>query len=318
MFSPLETQGDQMLIRRYLNASLCPLLKRLGITSSAERLICEDVQQRLESVLGNWADGAFRKSVLILGLEEATYYEPVEAPLELRAMVVVAVRNSMIEDLSATHPYVPALRRFAECMPDTFVPTITRQAILFFRQMPCSEAGWGVLPPRRKDVFRELAQDFPESWKRLHALATADGQEVEMHLNSERKGFEPPISKLKETLAVLSGYMPEFTADDARIFAELSAEPGRLFFAHSFKWFTRNPAKLLRGMEIVVNAGGAFVTSNYYVSGDYCARRVTLMRPAHTVSQMRKQLSDLSGLVGRHRAKVQEIAQQSAEQPNDG
>jgi hypothetical protein len=260
----------------------------------------------LESVLGNWADVAFRKTLLLLGIEESTFYAPAEVPLEVRAMVVVAIRNSMIENLSATRPFVPALRRFAEPMPDALVPNITRKAILFFAPQPHSETGWGVGRLKRKDVFREIANDFPESWKRLHALAVADGQEVQIS-GCGTVGLGGRISKGQETEACVSGYMPEFTSEEARIFREASSEPGKVFFTHSFKWFTRNPSKLLRGMETMIGAGGAFITSNYYVSQGYCARRVPLMRPAHTVPQLRTQVSDVDGLVGRHKTTIQDI-----------
>lgn len=259
-----------MITREYLNASLRPLLQKLGVVSAGRELICEDVRQRLESILGNWSDVTFRNTALLLGMEEATFYEPAVVPIEMRAAVVVAVRNSMIEDLSAAKPFVPALRRFAECMPDSFVPRITREAVLFFwEKVPRTKRGWGVSPPRRKDVFRELAQEFPQSWQRLQALAFAEGQEVRMSGCSDvtEPEQERPRLRAQETEACLSGYMPELTPEEAEIFARVSSEPGMMFFTHSFKWFTRNPSKLLRGIETVVSAGGRLLRATTIFHG---------------------------------------------------
>ena len=299
-----------MVTREYLNASLRPLLRDLGVTSGARDLICDDVRQRLESVLGNWSDEKFRRTVLMLGLEEATFYEPAVVPLEVRAAVVVAVRNSMVEDLSATHPWVPALRRFAECMPDSFVPRITREALLFFNGASRTEGGWGVLPPRKNDLFRELARIFPESWRRLEALAHTKKQEVRMdsaEVACEEEDRALKLAKHSDTQACVSGYMADMTAEEAEIFTHVSSAPGQVFFCHSFKWFTRNPLKLLRGIETVIKSDGAFVTSNYYISRDYCACRRPLMRPAHTVPQLQGLVSDVGGLVGRHKASIEAL-----------
>jgi hypothetical protein len=167
-----------MLIRQYLNVSLRPLLRVLGLSSSAQGLICEDVRHRLGSILGNWGDESFRRTALLLGAEEAIFYEPSLAPLEVRAMVVIAIRNSMIEDISASRPFVPALRRFAESMPALFVPTITKEAISFFSRLPFSDAGWGVTCPRSEDLFRGFSQQFPMAWRRLEMLATTERQEL--------------------------------------------------------------------------------------------------------------------------------------------
>ena len=51
------------------------------------------------------------------------------ASLEIRSLVLLAVRNSLIEDLGASHPYTKELRRARERLPDDRMPWITSSTV---------------------------------------------------------------------------------------------------------------------------------------------------------------------------------------------
>src|SRR5689334_21674712 len=88
-------------IDEYLDTILTPQLEHLGVQAfpGAIEAVVRDIRLRLQSVLSRWHDKQTRNTFLLLGREEGAFYEPRSAPLEVRAFVVVTVRNSLLEDL---------------------------------------------------------------------------------------------------------------------------------------------------------------------------------------------------------------------------
>src|SRR4051794_9295670 len=97
------------VIQGYTQSVLLPQLRSLGLSKRQREIVVEDVSRRLESLLFHWSDQAFRRTILMLGTEEATFWEPQTANLEVRSLVAVTIRNSLIEDLGASHPYTKIL-----------------------------------------------------------------------------------------------------------------------------------------------------------------------------------------------------------------
>jgi hypothetical protein len=85
----------------YLDTILTPQLEHMGVQSfpGAIEAVVTDIRRRLQSVLSRWHDMPTRKTLLLLGREEGAFYEPRSASLQIRAFVVVTVRNSLLEDL---------------------------------------------------------------------------------------------------------------------------------------------------------------------------------------------------------------------------
>jgi hypothetical protein len=66
-------------------------------------------------------------------MEEATGYTPEAADIAIRALVVVAVRNSLLEDMGSTRPYHSEFQTaHPPIIADADMPTITSEAIEFF------------------------------------------------------------------------------------------------------------------------------------------------------------------------------------------
>ena len=88
-------------IDKYLDTILIPQLEHLGVQSfpGAIEGVVTDIPLRLQSMLSCWHDLRTRNTLLLLGREEGAFYEPRSASLEVRAFVVVTVRNSLLEDL---------------------------------------------------------------------------------------------------------------------------------------------------------------------------------------------------------------------------
>ncbi len=296
----------------YVTTTLLPQLRALGLMSQQRALIAGDVRQRLLSLLGRWDDSVFRATALLLGTEDATFYQPAEVPLEIRALVAVGVRNSMLEDITASRPSEPALRGVRERLRDAQVPAFTGRAVMFFAQHARQHGDWGVPPVTGDgDLFGALAQTYPLAWERLRLLATSPAKEHDLAAPEEGLfSMPPPPRERRNAIApiVLSGYDP---AIDEPLRARLDAiQAGTLemLFAPTFKGLTRNPAKLLYAIETIIAAGGTFCTLNYLIRRDYCARREMLVRPPHEEDEILPALRIYDGLVPRHRTAIQHAA----------
>ena len=75
------------VIQGYTQSVLLPQLRSLGLSKRQREIVVEDVLRRLESLLFHWSDQAFRRTILTLGTEEATFWEPQTANLEIRSLV---------------------------------------------------------------------------------------------------------------------------------------------------------------------------------------------------------------------------------------
>src|ERR1700730_2726779 len=93
-YSSVESHGGKWMrvIQGYTQSILIPQLRSIGLTKRQRKIVVEDVTLRLESLLPHWNDMPFRCTVLAIGTEEASYWEPRNANIEIRSLVVVAVR----------------------------------------------------------------------------------------------------------------------------------------------------------------------------------------------------------------------------------
>jgi hypothetical protein len=301
-----------VIVEDYLNQVLSPQLGARGLNLKQRELISWDVRERLISVMGNWKDESFRKAVLILGLENAAFYEPGDVDIEIRALVSVAVRNSMLEDLTATHPYMREFASIAECLPDSYVPEITRSAAIFFAEAWRKKPDWMVGTPR-VDIFRLLAAKYPLTWQCLTQLANSSEQEQFLQVEAAvqrpaalRGGPVPSAA----VWAVLSGYSPVIDPALARILKGIVSGDTPYFYSPCFKTVTRNPEKLLYIIETLLCANKPFVTLNYLIEPGYISRRSPLLPPLHFESDLAYHLTDYVGLTQTHRQVLQVVSEQ--------
>ena len=82
----------------------------------------------ITSLLRNWDDVAFRKTVLLLGSEEGPFYEPA-GKYDTKCFVVVAIRNSPIETIQSESYQRAGL---SSAISSRDVRAITGSAIRYF------------------------------------------------------------------------------------------------------------------------------------------------------------------------------------------
>jgi hypothetical protein len=137
------------VIDGYVKSLLAPQLRSLGLSPQQVGVVIGEVRERLQSLHFHWNDVPFRQALLVLGTEEASFWEPQSASLDFRSLVVVAIRNSLITDLNASRAYTKALRSRRELLPDRRMPLITGEAIRYFHAADQS----GSCPQPKNDAF---------------------------------------------------------------------------------------------------------------------------------------------------------------------
>lgn len=293
------------VIQGYTQSILVPQLRSIGLTKRQRKIVAEDVAQRLESMLSHWSDVPFRRTVLAIGTEEASYWEPTSAGIDIRSLVVVAVRNSLLTDLNATRAYTKALRSPREFLPDQQVPWITGEAINYFQAANLDT----VQAHPKPDIFGSLPHRFPNAWHVLSLLGNSSDKEIAYKLpmtQAEPMEFSAGRASVKHS-EIESGIDPnlnDFLADVLRKVASKELDP---FFSFSFKGITRNPEKLLSIIDHILRFGGTVLTPNYLLSPVYLARRNPLLRPAHFSCEIAAQVANPDGLSERHREALASI-----------
>ncbi len=263
-------------------------------------IVVDDVVQRLESLLSHWNDESFRRTILVLATEEASFREPRNASLEIRSLVLLGVRNNLIEDLGASRPYTKELRSARERLSDARMPWITSEAVRYFEAadlVPDQAQG-------NRNVFGELPRRFPAAWHVLSLLGNSQCGEIECDLPVAElppTDSSPSGVARKRHLVVTSGMDPKFDSQLQEMLRLVKAGKLELFFSASFKSITRNPNKLLSIIDSVLRYGATVLTPNFLLSPSYLARRDPLLRPIHDHSELEAQLKDVTGLSERHR-----------------
>jgi hypothetical protein len=69
----------------YTRSVLGPQLRSLRLSTRQWEIVVDDVTQRLESLLAHWNDEFFRRTILVVATEEASFWEPRTASLEIRS-----------------------------------------------------------------------------------------------------------------------------------------------------------------------------------------------------------------------------------------
>jgi hypothetical protein len=302
-----QGQGGKMMtvVQGYTQSVLVPQLRSLGLTKRQREIVADDVTQRLESLLSHWSDLPFRRAVLTIGTEEASFWEPRSANLEIRSLVVVTVRNSLVTDLNASRAYTPGLRSGKELLPDQQMPWITSEAINYFQAANLDTVQ---VQPNR-DMFGSLPRRFPNAWHALSLLGNSSDRETACKLpmtEAEPVDLAARYASIKHT-EIESGFDPGLNDFLAEVLRKVASKELELFLSSSLKGITRNPEKLLSIIDHILRFGGTVLTPNYFLSPDYLARRHPLLRPAHFSSEVAAQVANPDGLSERHREALASI-----------
>lgn len=267
-------------IRKYFDQVLRPFLKD-HLDPAFENDVFNDVERRLVSIFKNWGTEKFRKTLFLPVIELASFYQPAHANLDARAIVVAGVRNGMIEDLHTPYPYNPMFAGTPRITQEG-MRKITSWSSLFFSRREIMAAINEQYPTDSGDIFQCLANQYPEAWRRIEALAmlryTKRRQDIQTgHERWVQEVFEGFDYDEGLALHYESGYSPAIGQQLSAALHHLANKESGVFFSPSFRGVTRNPEKLLRVIEHVLACNGIFVTNNYVIRRDCVLRRHPLV-----------------------------------------
>lgn len=290
----------------YLNDVLEPRLCEYGITESFLFHTINIIQAQATSLLRHWDDRAFRNTILLLGLEEGSFYEPA-SKIDIRCFVVVTIRNSPIETIQSDACTEAGL---LSPLPSSAVKEIAAEAIRYFSKQDFSALCKQNKNSSKRDIYNEIMRDHPVSWAALSKLAatsakTVDYTKVTCDSPFELDGISPQAEGHAESTSlskvILDGFDPTIDPSLAELLSHLVSSDSSALIVDSFKALTRNAEKLFHILEFLLSRGHVFATSNFYLENGHVERRVKPLRAGHTTSEMFRNLSQTSGLGHKHK-----------------
>ncbi len=294
------------VINSYILYILKPRLESYNISSDVINIVSDDISDRLASALFRWNDIENRRTIIFSGYEEAFFYEPA-VDLDIRALIVISIRNSMIEDLCSTKEAARSVGLLKPAFSDDDVVYFTREAITHFSQYDLLEeskhVGLG-----KTDPFGRLHELYPVTWEAIKHLADFTSQyHIYNPLIMEPFDLEPDIEPFdlvksikNKKSDIRSGMDPNI---DKMLLSMLQQEEP--FISDSFKSITRNPDKLYKVFEFVLRKNRAILTSNFYITNGYVCRRKTMLKPGHDRKDMENNLHNFYGLRKTHKDALQ-------------
>ena len=290
----------------YLNDILTPRLRKYGVSESFLLHTVDTIQIQLCSLLRHWDDRIFRNTVLLLGLEEGTFYEPA-SKIDVRCFVVVTIRNSPLETIQSDSYKEAGL---SSPISNSAVKEITAEAIHYFCKQDFSVLCKQAKASSKRDLYGEIMRTHPVTWAALTKLVTTTAKAIDYTsipcntpfvLNSVILQQEDCSEFTKFSSILFDGFNPSIDPSLAELLSHLCATENNAFIVDSFKSLTRNAEKLFSVIEFLLSRGHIFVTSNFYLENGHVERRIKPLRAGHTTTEMLHNLSQTTGLGHKHK-----------------
>lgn len=144
-------------VTKYLQEVLLPSLRQFQVPERYAEKIADTAALQVVSLLRHWDDLAFRKAILLLGMEDGDFYEPAERT-DVKRFVVVTLRNSPIETIQSDHY---ASVGMTGSLSDQDVKAITGGAIRFFNPSDFSAMCRQAKACAEDDCSQEIAERHP-------------------------------------------------------------------------------------------------------------------------------------------------------------
>lgn len=297
----------------YLNDLLAPRLRGYGASEKFLLYTIDIIHNQMTSLLRHWDDRAFRNTVLLLGMEEGSFYEP-PAKLEVRCFVVVTIRNSPIETFQSNAYAEAGLR---QALTNKEVKEITSEAIRYFSKQNFTELCSQAKSSMAYDLYQELAAGHPVAWASLQCLSGMCGKTADYppipakapyYLPGIEDECEGTVKSGELTVGVYDGYSSEIEPPLMEYLKMLSANSEGMLMVDSFKTVTRNVTKLMDILEFLLTRNLLFVSTNYYLENGHVERRMKLLCAGHSTRDMKQNMADTTGLAYKHKLLLNKFA----------
>lgn len=299
------------VVETYLEEVLHNGLEKLGIEEKYIQIIKQDIKPKMYSLLYHWEDVTFRKAVLITGMEEGFFYEP-DADIDVKNFVVVAIRNSYLEDIFSVNCKSLGLDK---PLDEILVRRITGEAIEYFKEIDFVKLSENINKLEIEDFYGDIVKEFPLAWNSLIQLGNCIGKKTAY----EKKTVQEKVmtQKLNAMCVALensneshkikdikSGINQEISNQLINKLKDIIKEKNGVLYVDCFKMITRNFKQLLFVIEILLENECGLVTSNFLITDSYIGKREFLLRAAHTTNEVKEKLKNsqfFNGLSKTHR-----------------
>lgn len=287
------------IVESYVSEHLIPQLEGYRLSHEQVQIISRDISSRLQSLLAIWHNQDYMTALFELVKEEALFYRP-RCHISIRSFVVLGVRNSFIEDVHSSEPLNPELKTHENhfTRSSNFIRVVTEGAISFFSMR--IQRGDDYSSIYQNTLFDRFDERFPRIWRVLSRkkLANLSDLTTVPDLADEIKSLD--ASDGEAIHAVQSGIDPRMNKGFLNQLKYLVENPDTLFFTPSFKHISRNPEKVLSVLDFLLFAGVPIVTPNYLFTSEKVFTRKSLLKPIHNNSELKKVLTNTSGIAKEH------------------
>lgn len=282
------------IIEKYIEEILTNILKSFAIPNNIIQEVKDSVRENIYSIIFNWNNIEFRNAVLITGIEEAKFYKP-EAPIDIKCFVVVAIRNSYLEQIFSDDCVQIGMDKPVD---EEKVLLVTGEAIEYFKNVDFASLAKKIQLIEENDKYLKIAKQYPMAWNALIQLGKCKSKKLiydkikierKIKLEGNNTKIEIVEKKLKE---VESGITKELSRDLVQILENIIQAQEGILYVDCFKMLTRNFEKLLKVIEVLLENGAYFLTSNYMIGNTYIGKREKIYRAAHTRKEVYEKIKE--------------------------
>lgn len=284
-------------VEKYLIEILKPQLEKYGLYNNEN--IIDSIRIRMYSLLKNWNDLEYRNTVFLFSNEEALFYEPVVKD-EIRNFVVTTIRNSLIESAHSNF--------YKDCSYETQlihdrIKEITIKALNYFKKFSFKDLVKEI--GNINDYYKDITSKYELAWSVLTKLANLKGKDLyfdKIIINKKMVELPKPksIATIKTDRVIEDGMTLEFNEKLIEI-VDTTLKSKIPFFTDSFKFLSRNFEKLLLTIEYILQNDGTYITFNYYISNNYISKRAELLKPAHSIEEIKNKFKHNCKLSKKHK-----------------
>lgn len=247
--------------------------------NNLKRTVLEDIEKRLISIISRWNRKEFRDIILFTGLEEGLHYQP-NNNIQVNSLIVIAVRNSLLEDLHTTAKNNLKLKQ--PLIDDKTIKEVTTKSIQFFNEINLEKLS-DEITSLENDPYEFLPIKYPVTWNAFKHLVNCENEEEFMPLigESPKIDFKKMKGNLKNHATIYSGIMREIEPELLNVLLSIKNKEVLIYVTDSFKTITRNIEKLFEVCEFILTNDSAVVTKNFVLSNGYVLKAKKILKPTH-------------------------------------
>ncbi len=287
----------------YIDNILEAKLIKLNVDKSYTEKIISDIRNKIYSLLKHWNDSKFRETILLLGLEEGKFYKPKNASLKIKCFVVVTIRNSLLETIASVDYKQAGLK----CpILDEEIIDITMNAISYFNALNLRKIAEKLDYSNCNDIYYNISNTYKLAWQALRELAFCAEQDKyydkakdynKISLIDLKSSKNSDLKDILSHVDYQSGISSIFSDELLSIIKHvINTSSMKYFFTDCFKHTSRNIEKLFKVIEILLQRDKVFLTTNYYISNNYVAKRTKILRASHTSKDVEYKLKQFNNM----------------------